>query len=126
MDSRVIREFFKLLKLSAMILVRVEIAGDDHAIRELSPCECVLGLLALHAGTELDEDLSAARYIHARHRTRDLDTAHLSKPTTLLADILQNILVLLLINQFLRHHHVEETEHFGRIRRARANNAGNL
>jgi len=88
MDSRVIREFFKLLKLSTMILVRVEITGNDHAIRELSSCESVLGFLALHAGAELDEDLPAPRYIHARHRTRDLDTAHLSKPATFLADIL--------------------------------------
>ena len=68
-----------LLELSSVILVRIEVAGHDDPAGELPSGERVLGLLALHAASELDEHLPAARDIHTRHWPRDFYAAHLAK-----------------------------------------------
>ena len=43
-----------------MVLVRLEVAGDDDAVGELPAGEGVLRLLAVGDGRELHEDLPAA------------------------------------------------------------------
>ena len=94
-----------------MILLRIEITRHNHAIGELSARESVLGLLALDGAAELDEDLAAAGDLDTWHRAGDLQAANLPVLAALLPDVLQDVLVLLLVGQLLRHHHVQQAQH---------------
>jgi len=96
-----------LLKLSAMILVWVEVAGDDDPVAELPPRERVLSLLTLAGRAKLYKDLPTPGNLHPGHRPRDLDGADLSVLGALLADVLQNVFILLLVSEFLRQDHVQ-------------------
>ena len=105
------------LELTTMILVWVEVAGDDNSVRELPAGERVLGLLALAGRTELDEDLAAAGHLHPGHGTGYLDRPDLAVLGALLADVLQDVLVLLLVYQLIGGYHVQETQHLGALAR---------
>ena len=48
-----------ILELPPVVLVRLEVAGDDDAVGELPAGEGVLRLLAVGDGRELHEDLAA-------------------------------------------------------------------
>ena len=47
-----------ILELPPVVLVRLEVAGDDDAVGELPAGEGVLRLLAVGDGRELHEDLA--------------------------------------------------------------------
>lgn len=55
--------------------------------------------------------LSAAGDLHAVDGSGDLDGADAAVLAALLTDVLQDLFVVLVVHQFLRHHHVEEAEH---------------
>lgn len=57
--------------------------------------------------------LPAAGDLHAVDGPRDLDGAHAAILAALLADVLQDLLIVLIVHKLLGHHHVEETQHFG-------------
>lgn len=57
--------------------------------------------------------LPAAGHLHAVHGPRDLDGAHAAVLAALLADVLQDLLVVVVVHQLLGHHHVEEAQHLG-------------
>ena len=46
------------LEVPTVVLVRVKVGGDDHAVGELAPGQRVLGLLTLHRGAKLDKYLN--------------------------------------------------------------------
>merc|ERR1719495_1023621 len=80
------------LEVPTVVLVRVEVGGDDHAVGELATGQGVLGLLTLHRGAKLDKYLSAAGDFNSRHRSRNFEATHLSKLAALLPDVLQDVL----------------------------------
>jgi len=114
------------LELPAMILVRIVVARYHHPAGEFTAGESVLGLLALDGGAELYEDLAAAGYLHPGHGAGNLQAAHLPVLPALLPDVLQDVLVLLLVSQLLRHHHVQQAEHLRGLARSRCRNARDL
>lgn len=57
--------------------------------------------------------LPAAGHLHAVHGPRDLHGAHAAVLAALLADVLQDLLVVVVVHQLLGHHHVEEAQHLG-------------
>jgi len=94
-----------------VILLQIEITGHHHPAGEFTAGESVLGLLALDGGAELYEDLAAAGDLHPGHGAGNLQAAHLPVLPALLPDVLQDVLVLLLVSQLLRNHHVQQAEH---------------
>lgn len=55
--------------------------------------------------------LSTAGDFHAVDRSGDLDGADAAVLAALLADVLQDLLVVLVVHQLLGHHHVEKAQH---------------
>ena len=84
------------LELPPVVLVRVEVAGDHHAIGELPPCERKLSGLTITATGELYEDLAQARNLNSGHGSWNFQALYLAKLGTLLSDILQYIFIFFL------------------------------
>ena len=61
----------------------------------------------------MDTNLADAGHVHAGQRAGDLEAADLAVLGALLADVLEDVLVLLLVPQLILRHHVEETEDLG-------------
>ena len=99
------------LELLPVVLIRLEVRGDDHSVRELPAGEGLLRLLAAGNVGKLDKDLAAARNLDSRKRTGDLDGAHPAELAALLEHVLEDVLILLLVDQLLGLHHVEEAQH---------------
>lgn len=59
----------------------------------------------------LSAHLSTAGNLHAVDRSGDLDGAHAAVLAALFPDVLQDLLVVLVVHQLLRHHHVEQAQH---------------
>ena len=59
-------------------------------------------------------NLADAGHVHAGQRTGDLEAADLAVLGALLADVLEDVLVLLLVPQLLLRHHVQQTQNLRR------------
>lgn len=59
----------------------------------------------------LSAHLSTAGNLHAVDGSGNLDGAHAAVLAALFPDVLQDLLVVLVVHQLLRHHHVEQAQH---------------
>lgn len=123
-----------------MIHVGIVVFGDHYSVGELASGQSLHGFLTFGGRDVLHEDLQrqkafglrgalkqqestsegagrthlpAAGHLHAVHGPGDLDGAHAAVLAALLADVLQDLLVVLVVHQLLGHHHVEEAQHLG-------------
>ena len=62
----------------------------------------------------MDTNLADAGHVHAGQRAGDLEAADLAVLGALLADVLEDVLVLLLVPQLLLRHHVQQTQNLRR------------
>lgn len=103
-----------LLQLIGLVLLGIVEGGHDDATAELAARERLQGLLAVLDALELDEDLAAALLrLRLSQGARDLEAAHLAVLGALQLDVRANVLVLLVVQQLLGQHHVEQAEHLG-------------
>ena len=68
--------------------------------------------LGFNWGQSIPVYLASAGHFHSVHRPWDLDALHLAIFAALLLHVLHDLLILVVIHQLLRHHHVHETQYF--------------
>lgn len=130
-----------LPEIPAVIGVWIAVFGHHHPVGKLPACQPLHGLLGVKNWCELHKDLkfflkikqqwglvtshsivyhksnvngsylAGSRHFQAIHRSRYLNAFNLAVLAALIPDVLHNLLILFIIQQLFRGHHVHQTQH---------------
>lgn len=97
-----------ILEVASMISVRVKVRRDDHSVGKLAAGEVLLRFLAVEHGVEFHEDLAHSGDFNPFDGPGNLHGTHNAIATALLPNVFLDVLVFLIVLQFLWRYLIKE------------------